>query len=128
MGKKGDIDHLLLRNCFIIFPDSYESVNRYLKIVKIKSVSCPKNVIFAHAHTFENILFADPNFQVKCGHAGSGVDLGRERDIYLLPPRICFIMFPLSYETVDRYIKVIKIRSGSFISAHAQSFESILIC
>ena len=101
LGRKGDIDHLPLRNCFIIFPDSYESIDKYMKIIKIKSVSCPKNVSFPHVHTFESILFVDPNFQVNCRHASSGVDLGRERDIYFLPPRICFIMFPLLYETVD---------------------------
>ena len=61
------------------------------------------------------------------------VDLVGEGDIDL-PPRENndFIMFRVSNRTVDRYMKIIKVKSEScpknVISAHVQSFESILIC
>ena len=57
LGREGDIDLLLpQRNCFIMFLVSYETLDGYMKIIKIKSARCPKNVIFAHAQNFQSIL------------------------------------------------------------------------
>ena len=54
LGREGDIDLFhpppLHRNYFIMFP---ETVGKYMKMIKIKSASCYKNVISGNAQTFE---------------------------------------------------------------------------
>lgn len=70
LGREGEIDLLPLRNCFSKFPVSYETVNRNMKIIKIKSERCPKNVIFVHAQTFKSVLITGQNLRVKFGHNG----------------------------------------------------------
>ena len=49
----GDIDlSPQENNNLIMFPVLTEIVDRYMKIIKVKSASCPKNAIFAHAQSF----------------------------------------------------------------------------
>ena len=49
-------DLLPSRNCFIMFPVLYKTVHRDIKIINIKLVSFPKNVISVHAQNFGSIL------------------------------------------------------------------------
>ena len=68
MEWEGDIDLLPSRNCFM-FPVSYETVDRNMKIIKMESVNCPQK---CQEILLKLYWFADQNLQVKCGYTGSG--------------------------------------------------------